>query len=52
MTKHVHVIDPRFLECTGCHATAEQIYRGEAAHPGKPTSERLWDLMWRLMGVR
>lgn len=49
---HTHVLDPRLMECVTCRATYEQIFRGEPAHPGKPTSERIWELIFRLVRMR
>jgi hypothetical protein len=48
---HRHEMEPARMVCAGCGATAEQIYRGEA-HPGRSTSERIWELVMRLAGRR
>lgn len=49
MTACPHRLDHALAECEVCHATFEQIVDGDLAHPGRPTTERLWELRWRLV---
>lgn len=48
---HRHDFENPLYTC-GCGRTAEEERRGYATHPGRPTSERIWELVLRLARSR
>lgn len=48
---HVHDFANALYTCS-CGRKAEEEDRGELTHPGRPTSERLWELRMRLIRMR
>lgn len=44
---HSHSFSGPFYYCS-CQRSAEEEFRKELTHPGRPVSERLWDLRKKL----